>query len=136
MHIGKKGSSNRGVYRVPLFNYLISPSARLSVSQGMWNVRRFFGLRELYQADFHKRGIYGSVRAWANAWDAFRSTPPQDGRGRRDAVEFVVCFGCGEIYFVFFFSVFCYVERTRPTASMRAPSLIYLSTSNGAVFCL
>ena len=26
----------------------------------------------------------------------------EGGRGRRAAVDFVVCFGCGEIYFVFF----------------------------------
>ena len=26
-------------------------------------------MRELYEADFHKPGIYGSGRVWANAWD-------------------------------------------------------------------
>ena len=28
-------------------------------------------LRELYEADFHKPGIYGSGLVWANAWDCF-----------------------------------------------------------------
>ena len=31
---------------------------------------------------------------------------------------------------------FFFFERTRPAASMRPPCLIYLSTSNEAVFCL
>ena len=26
-------------------------------------------MRELYEADFHKAGIYGSGRVWAHAWD-------------------------------------------------------------------
>ena len=56
-------------------------------------------------ADFHKPGIYESGRAWANAWDVFRRTPSRGGRGRRAAVDFVVCFGCGGVRrdFVFFF---------------------------------
>ena len=32
----------------------------------------------------------------------FRRTPSRGGRGRRAAVDFVVCFGCGGGYFVFF----------------------------------
>ena len=45
------------------------------------------------------------------------------GRGRRAAVDFVVC-GCGGIFLcVFFF------ERKRPAASMRPPCVIYLSNS-------
>ena len=40
------------------------------------------------EGDFHKAGIYGgSVRVWANAWDAFRRTPSRGGRGRRAAVD-------------------------------------------------
>ena len=38
-------------------------------------------------------------------------------------------------FFVFFFRFF-FFERARPAASMRPPCLIYLSTSNEAVFCL
>ena len=59
----------------------------------------------------------------------FRRTPSQGDRGRRAAVDFVVCFGFGGIscfFFVFFF------ERPRPAASMRPPCLIYLSTSIAA----
>ena len=33
---------------------------------------------------------------------------------------------------VFFFSIFFFLERTRPAASMRSPCLIYLSTSDEA----
>ena len=37
----------------------------------MCNIRRYYRLRELYEADFHKPGIVGSGRVWANAWDVF-----------------------------------------------------------------
>ena len=63
---------------------------------------------------------------WANAWDVFNCTPSRGGRGRRAAVDFVVCFGCGEI--LFFFRV-VFFERTRPDASVKPPCLIYLFTS-------
>ena len=57
----------------------------------------------------------------------FRRTPSRDGHGRQAAVDFVVCYGCGEIYFVFFFFPrFFFFERTRPAASMRPPCFIYL----------
>ena len=88
-------------------------------------------MRELHEADFHKPGIYGSGRVWANAWDVFRRSPSRGGRGRRVAVDFVVCFGWGG-FFRFFFFDFFFFERTRPAASMRPPCLIYLSTSTGA----
>ena len=55
-----------------------------------------------YVADFHKPGIFGSGKVWANAWDRFRRMPSQGGRGRRAAVDFVVCFGCDGI------SCFCF----------------------------
>ena len=69
----------------------------MSVSVG--NIRRFYGLRELYEADFHELGIYGSGRVWANAWDVFPRVPSRVGRGRRAAVDFVVCFGWGGFFF-------------------------------------
>ena len=50
-------------------------------------------------ADFHKPGIYGSGRVWANAWNEFRRAPSRVGRDRRAAVNFVVCFGWGDIFF-------------------------------------
>ena len=79
-------------------------------------------MRELYEADFHKPGIYGSGRVWANAWDVFRRAPSRVGRGRRAAVDFVVCFGWGG-FFVFYF----FFERTRPAASTRPPLASFTS---------
>ena len=89
-------------------------------------------LRQLYEADFHKPGIYGSGRVWANAWDVFRRAPSRCGRGRRAALDIMVCFGRGGFCSFFFFLDFSFFERTRPTASMRQPCLIYISTSNGS----
>ena len=56
-------------------------------------------MRELYEADFHKPGIYGSGRVWANAWDVFFRALSRGGRGRRAAVDFVACFECGRFFF-------------------------------------
>ena len=78
--------------------------------------------------DFHKPGIYGSVRVRANAWEVFRRTTFRVGRRRRAAVDFVVCYVCGGISFILRFFHF---ECTRPAASMRPPCFIYLSTSTG-----
>ena len=87
-------------------------------------------LRELYEDDFRKPGIYGSGRVWANAWDVFRRATSRGGRGRRAAVDMVVCFGRGGFLLFLVFSTF-FFERTRPTASMKPPCLIYISTSRG-----
>ena len=62
------------------------------------NIRCFYWLRELCEAYFHKPEIYGSGRAWANAWNVFRRAPSRGGRGRRADVDFVVCFRWGVIY--------------------------------------
>ena len=114
---------------MPLFN--------LSVRLRLCNIRRFCWLRELYEADFHKLGIYGSGRLWTNAWDGFRRAPSRVGRGRLAAVDFVACFGLGGIFSCFFFfRILFFVERTRPAASMKPPCRIYLYTSNEAVFRL
>ena len=86
----------------------------------------FIDLRELYAADFHKPGIYASGRVWANAWDVSRRASSRGDRGRRAAVDFVVCFGCGGIPC---FCHFFFFECTRLVASMRPPCLIYLFTS-------
>ena len=78
----------------------------LCVCQCVCNIRRFYLFRELYEADFHLPGIYGSGRVWANAWDVFPRMPSQVGRGRRAAADFVVCFGWGgffPVFFLFFF---------------------------------
>ena len=76
------------------------------VCQWVCNIRGFYLLRELYEADFHKPGIHGSGQVWANAWNVFRRTPSRGGRGRQDAVDFVVCFGRGGISCFFFSFVF------------------------------
>ena len=91
--------------------------------------RQIARLRELYEADFHKLGIYGSVRVWANAWDVVSRTPSRGGRGRRAPMGFVVCV-LGAAGFRFFLFLFFFFERPRPAASMRPPCLIYFSTSN------
>ena len=88
-------------------------------------------MRELYEADFHKPGIYESGQVWSNAWNVFRRAPSRGCRGRRAAVDFVVCFGWGGFFRVFFPGFF-FFERTRPGANMRPPCLIYLSTRNEA----
>ena len=113
-------------------HYLISLYVCPSVYLPVCNIRRFYCIRELYEADLHKIGIYGSGRVWANAWDVFRRTSSRVGRGRRAAVEFVVCLGCGGISCFLF--RFLFFERTRPAASMRPPCLIYLSTSSRVGF--
>ena len=71
-------------------------------------------LRELYsyEADFHKPGIYGSRRVWVNARDVLRRAPSRGGRGRRAAVDIVVCFGRGGFFIVLFFSIFFLRTRT------------------------
>ena len=65
----------------------------------MCNIRRFYKLREPYQADFYNRVIYGCGRALANAWDAFRRALSRSGRGGCIDVVLVVCFGWGGICF-------------------------------------
>ena len=65
----------------------------------------------------------------------FRRTPFRGGRGRRAAVDFVVCLGCGGIWWVVVSIFFFSFERTRPAASMRTSFLIYLSTSTECESC-
>ena len=84
-------------------------SVRLCICQCVCKIRRFYRLREPYNVDFHKLGIYANKRVWANAWDVFPRMPSRVGRGRRAAVDFVVCFGWGGflfrvLFFRFFFS--------------------------------
>ena len=127
MPLGKKASSYRGAYRVPLFNYYVC------VSVSVCNIRRFYRLRQLYDADFHKPGIYGSGRVWAKAWNVFPCMPSRGGHGRRAAVDFVVCFGWGDFFFVFFFPIFFLLRTHTACCKYEAAScLIYLSTSNEA----
>ena len=56
----------RGAYRVPLFICFVCVCVCAT----------FFVFSDcegfMYEADFHKPGIYGSGRVWASAWGAFR----------------------------------------------------------------
>ena len=63
-------------------------------------------LLELYKGDFHKPGIYGSGRVWANAWDVSRRAPSRGCHGLQAAVDIVVCFRRCGFFIVFFFFVF------------------------------
>ena len=74
----------------------------------MCHIRRFYWLRELYEADFHKLGIYGSGQVLANAWDLFRLASSRGGPGRRAAVDFVVCLGGADFLVIIFFSIFVF----------------------------
>ena len=78
----------------------ISLSVRLSVCVCQC-VRGFYWLRELYEANFHKPGIYGSGRVWANPWDVVFRALSRGGHGHWPVVGFVVCFRWGGIYSCF-----------------------------------
>ena len=123
MRIGKKSSSYRGAYRVPLFALYIC------LCLCICNIRLFYRLRELCEADFHKPGIYGSGgECGLTRGTCFIATPSRGGRGRRAVVDFVACFECGGIFLCFFFPRFrthtacCKYESTQ--------GLIYLSNRN------
>ena len=66
----------------------------------------------MYEADFHKLGIYGSGRVWANAWDMVSRMRSRVGRGRRAAVDFVVCLGGADFFSVVSFSIFFFKQKT------------------------
>ena len=51
----------------------------------------------------HKPGTCGSGRVCANVWNVFHRTPCRGGCGRRPAVDLVVCFRWGGIFWVIFF---------------------------------
>ena len=64
-------------------------------------------LRELYEADSQKPGIYGSQGVWANALGLFARAPSRGGRGRRAAVNIVVCLERGVFICVFLCVCLC-----------------------------
>ena len=53
----------------------------------MYNIRVFYRLRELFEADFYEPGIHGSGWVWENAWDVFHRTSSRSGHRRRATVE-------------------------------------------------
>ena len=68
----------------------------------MCHFRWFYMFRNLYETDLHKPGIYGSRRAWSDAWDVLRRTTSRPDRVHRPDVDFIVCFGCGWVPCFFF----------------------------------
>ena len=75
---------------------------------------------------------YESGRVWANARDVIRRAPSRRGRGRRAAVDIVVCLGRGEFFSVFF-SDFVFLRTNTAYCKYEATfCLIYLFTSNEA----
>ena len=90
-------------------------------------------MRELCEADFHKPGIYeeGEYGLKRGTCIVARRLEVAEVGGLL-WISWCVLGAAGfRVLFRFFF-----LERTRPAASMRPPFLIYLSTSNEAVFCL
>ena len=85
------------------------------------------------EADFHKPGIYGgSARIWGNACDVFCRAPSRVGRSRREAVDFVLCFGWGRYFRFFRFYFFVFLRTHTACCKYEAAScLIYISTSTG-----
>ena len=79
---------------------------------------------ELYEADFHKPGIYGSGRVWANAWDVVFRAPFRGGRGRWADVGFVVCFRWGGFLLVFQVTTFSnsYIQSSQRRLGKAAPT--------------
>ena len=80
----------------------ISVSPSVCLSQCVCNIGHFYLLRELFEADFHEPGIFGSGTAWANPCDVLPRIPSRARRGRLAAVAFVVCVGWGGFFSVFF----------------------------------
>ena len=78
-------------------------------------------------------------RVWANAWDVFRRAPSRGGRGRRVAVDSVVCFGWGFCFRVFLFR---FIFSSDAHGLLQVLSLIHISEPTRryaisyAVFCL
>ena len=89
----------------PLFS---EPFAVEKQAEGTKRPRPFYHrqLRELYEADLHKPGIYGSGRVWANAWDVSRRAPSRGGRGRRAAVVSWCALGGMDFLLFLLFSIF------------------------------
>ena len=67
-------------------------------------------MRELYEADFRKPGIYGSGRVWSNVWDVFPRMQSRVRRGRRLLLISWCVLGGADFFSVFFFSDFFFLN--------------------------
>ena len=73
-------------------------------------------------------GEYGLTRG---TYFVFRRAPSRGGRGRRAAVDYVVCFRWAYFFvFIFVFDFFVFLARTRPAACMGPRCLIYFPISS------
>ena len=124
MPLGKKASSYRVVYRVPLLKLSVCLSVCVTFVL-------FTDCESCTRPIFHKPGIYGSGTVGANARDVFPCMPSRVGGGRR-AWDFVVCFGWGGGFFrVHFSSLFFLRTHTACWKHKAASCLMYLSTCTG-----
>ena len=73
--------------------------------------------------------IYNTQREWSNAWDVFRRAPSRGGRGRRAAVDSVVCFESGGFFVFFFFRSAFSLQTDTTCCKYGSPCLSYLYTS-------
>ena len=130
MPIGKKASSHWGAYRVPSFNL----SVRLSVSVCV----TFIAFTDCERCTRPISTNPGSVEA--GEYGLTRGTCFVARRLEVVEVAGLLwtswCVLDAAGVFRDIFSTFFFFERKRPAASIRPPCLIYLSTSNEAVFCL
>ena len=93
------------------------------------NIRRFYRLRELYEADFHNPASMEAGEDGLTRGMCFVAR-----RLELVAVAGLLwlwwrALGGADFFVIFFFFALFFFERTRSTASMGPPCLIYLSTS-------
>ena len=115
------------------------------------NILRFYYLREPCEADSHKLGIYGSERAWANAWDVFPRMSSRVGCGRRAPADFEVRFrwdGFSSDFLRFYFlrthTDCCKYEAIFPHLTLLVPGcvqsaiiqLVYRSVCPSVCLCI
>ena len=98
----------------------------------MYNIRRFYRLRELYEADFHKPGIYGSGRIWAITRGTWFFAHRLEMVAVAGLLRLSWCVLGGVDFFVFFFFRLFFFLRTH-TAYFKYEAtccLIYISASS------
>ena len=128
MPLGKKASSYRGAYRVPLSNLSVVMCVRVCdiefvVFTDCESCTRPISTNPGYM----EAGEDGRTRGTCSV----ARRPEVVAVAGLLWIYFVVGFGCS-VRFRVFCCRFLDFERTHPTASMRPPCLIYLSASNEA----